>query len=35
MQIFADDQGTVCLVFEFAFTSCYTKNVLPRFGMLQ
>jgi len=35
MQVFADDQGTFCIVFAFSFTSYYKSNVLPQFGMSQ
>jgi len=36
MQIFADDQGTFCLVFAFYFTSCKLQfECLPYFGMSQ
>jgi len=35
MQVCADDQGTLCIVFAFSFTSYYESNVLPQFGMSQ
>jgi len=33
MQIFADDQGTFCLVLAFSFTSCNNSNAVPQFAM--
>jgi len=35
MRIFSDDQETSFLAFAFSFTTCYSSNVFPQFGMSQ